>query len=364
MYTNRMYRSVRLSLLGSWLTRLDFRRLLLYISCLVFAFMCSPLIQTRVSAQSQPTPSEQPVTLLPIDGPLALRSGQFSGMAWYGDTLVILPQYPARFEHNLLALPKRAILDALRGVNPAPLSAFFIPLYGYEGLVELEGFEGFEAIAIAGERIYLTIETRLNRRMMGYLATGVLLPDLSSIRLYPTVRSTIAPQMPILNLTDEALIVDGDRIITFYEANGMLVNPFNAAHVFDADDLQSLGTLPLDYLDYRVTDASPPDEQNRFWVINTFFPGQLINLGPDPVSMRYGIGPTHQQYRVVERLVQMVLTPTGIELVPGPPLQLQLTEPKGRNWEGIVRLESDEISGFLLITDNRPTTLLGFVADP
>jgi hypothetical protein len=323
-------------------------------------FMANPL---TMRAQSAPTPSEQPVTLLQLAGPLNKRYGQFSGMAWHGDTLVFLPQYPAEYDHHLLTLPKQAIVDALRGANTRPLQATLIPLFGFEALEEIEGFEGFEAIAFAGERIYLTIEARRGDTMLSVLVTGLMLPDQSAIRLYPTLRSEIPAQSPFLNLGDEALIVRGDEVITFYEANGLLVNPRPVAHRFDAADLTPLGTMPMARLDYRLTDAALLADGERFWVINTFFPGELLSFGPDALASQYGRGPTHSQSRIVERLVQLRLTAHGVELVPTPPVQLQLTAANGRNWEGLVRLDSPELSGFLLITDRRPTTLLGFVAD-
>ena len=43
-----------------------------------------------------PPPQEVPVQVIPLTGPIASPDAQISGMAWYGDTLVILPQYPER----------------------------------------------------------------------------------------------------------------------------------------------------------------------------------------------------------------------------------------------------------------------------
>jgi hypothetical protein len=61
----------------------------------------------------------------------------------------------------------------------------------------------------------------------------------------------------------------------------------------------------------------------------------------------------------VERLVEFECNGSGIRLTKRPPipLKLRLDEPP-RNWEGIVRLEG---RGFLLITDEHPRTILGFV---
>jgi hypothetical protein len=315
-------------------------------------------------AQTAPTAVEQPVILLPITGALSERAGEFSGMDWYGDTLIVLPQFPWVFDQHLLALPKQAIVDVITGASTAPLQANLVPLLGGEALEALPGFEGYEAIAFAGERAYLTVETMAGKEMLGYVTTGVMAPDLSGLRLYPTVRTPIEAQTVLNNMTDEALVIDGDEVLTFYEVNGRLINWWPAVHRFDADTLQPLGTRPMTYLDFRLTDATPLDGERRFWVINYFYPGDRLGLGVDALARRYGIGPTHRTHAAVERLVQLELTAEGVTLLPRAPIQLQLTEAEGRNWEGIVRLETPTIAGFLLVTDRNPQTLFAFVPDP
>ena len=51
----------------------------------------------------------------------------------------------------------------------------------------------------------------------------------------------------------------------------------------------------------------------------------------------------------------------GITFVDRAPVQLELPGEDARNWEGIVRL--DDV-GFLLVTDQYPQTILGFVPVP
>lgn len=338
-------------------------RLILVLCLLSSGLSVRPLL-AAVVAQSSAEVKEEPVTLLPIAGAVSRTRAQMSGLAWYGDHLILLPQYPARYENNLFYLTKEQIVAALKGVNAKPLRAGAVPLFGAEALAELEGFEGFESIAFVGERVYLTVETDRADGMLGFVTTGLMMPDLSGLRLYPTFRSEIAPQTNFRNLSDEAMFVAGDQVVTLYELNGALFNREPVAHLFAGDDLQPLGTMPLAPLDFRITDATPLDAENRFWVINTFYADDIFKLGPDALAEKYGMGPTHRQHAAVERLVQMQYSPTGITLVQRPPIQLELTEAKGRNWEGIARLETPEFSGFLLVTDKKPKTLLGFVADP
>jgi hypothetical protein len=59
------------------------------------------------------------------------------------------------------------------------------------------------------------------------------------------------------------------------------------------------------------------------------------------------------------------LSDEGIIPSATPPIYLQLL-PGGisRNWEGVVRYQDGELDGFLLVTDEFPTTMLGFVPRP
>lgn len=106
-----------------------------------------------------------------------------------------------------------------------------IPLVA-PGVKDIAGFEGFESIAFAGNRVFLTIETKPGA-MLAYVVSGTIQPDLSELRLDVAHRTAIPPQAVISNLSDEALLVAGKRIVTLYEANGAAVNPSPVAHLFD-----------------------------------------------------------------------------------------------------------------------------------
>ncbi len=310
------------------------------------------------------TPAELPVRLIPLTEPAAKAKSEFSGMAWYGDTLILLPQYPERFEGGpqgaLLALTRAEIETWLDGTSSAPLNPHPIPLYA-DGVKESTAvFEGFEAVAFDGDTIYLTIESRGLGGMQGHILRGQIAPDLSRITLDAGSLAKIEPQANLGNLTDEALLVTSDGLLSFYEANGANVNPKPSAHFFDAN-LNPLESLPTPTLEYRLTDASEMDADGRFWVINYMFPGDADKLKPaaDALAARYGQGASHAASQAVERLVQYQLTPQGVVLADRAPIQLELLpDDEARNWEGLVTLPG---RGFLLLTDSFPTTLFGFV---
>ena len=115
---------------------------------------------------------------------------------------------------------------------------------------------------------------------------------------------------------------------------------------------------PFTQIDYRITDVTSLDSQNRFWAINYFFPGDtFLARDNDPLVLGYGLGATHRNYNHIERLVEFQYSEQGITRIDQPPLYLQLNAIQ-HNWEGVVRLDQ---RGFLLATDKFPNTLLGFV---
>ncbi len=306
--------------------------------------------------------AEQPVQIIPLAGPLAAASAEISGLAWYGDTLLLLPQFPQRFNNQLFTLPKAEIVGFLDGTQDGPLTPQPIPLAA-PGLAQLPGYEGLEAIVFDGEQVFVTIETSNGAPMMGYLVNGRIAPDLSLIDLDMTNLVEIVPPVPLVNYSDETLLVVNDTVLTIYEANGRNINPAPAAHQFSLE-MESLGTLPFPIIEYRVTDATEVDGNGRFWIINYLYPGDIskLNLAPDAIGERYDRGPTHAASETVERLIELQISSNGITLTDTPPIQLELLpNDEARNWEGIARQDDQ---GFLLATDKFPETILGFIPTP
>jgi len=68
---------------------------------------------------------------------------------------------------------------------------------GRDASAQLEGFDGFEAIAFAGDQLYLTVEAALNGTMKGYLITGNVTPNLSELRMQTEAVAEMPAQSPI-----------------------------------------------------------------------------------------------------------------------------------------------------------------------
>lgn len=303
------------------------------------------------------------VVPIPLTGPSTRRDAEFSGMAWYGETLVLLPQYPDFTQDGssaLYALPKAQILALLNGQEPGALTPLPVP-FNAQGLADsIPGYEGYEAIAFEGERFYVTVEAQANGSTGAYLLAGEVNTDAAILTLDPSVWQYIPGQSGLANNSDESIVVTPDGPVTLYEINGAAWNRAPVAHRFDRT-LQPLDAIPFPTVEYRITDATPLDAQGRFWAINYLFPGdEWLVTEADPIAAQFGRGETHAAQPQVERLLEFQYDGAQITRTDTPPIQLRLTL-LSRNWEGIVRLDD---LGFLLITDQFPETVLGFVAKP
>ena len=305
------------------------------------------------------TISEIAIIEIALDGPITSANSELSGLAWYGDTLILLPQYPgfSGEETAVYAIPKATIEAYLDGTATDPITPMSIPVEVDDLGNLISRPEGYESIDFIGDDAYLTIEAS-GGGMRAYLIKGTMAPDLSLLILDASNLTKIERQAELGNTSDEALLIADNQIVTFYEANGVEVNEAPMVHLFNTD-LDEMGTASFPNIPYRITDVTSLDENGRFWAINYNFPGTpSLQTDHDPIAATYGAGITHAQSEIVERLVEFQYAPEGITLIEQAPIQLQLIGEEARNWEGIVRLDD---RGFLLVTDKFPATILGFV---
>lgn len=306
-------------------------------------------------------PVIQTLEEIPLEGSITKKKAELSGMAWVGDTLILLPQYPEKFgpdEGALFAIPKQAILDYLDGKSKGPLTPYEIVLMAPGLKTNIHDYEGFESIGSLNNTIYLTIESGRDSNMLGYLVSGTISADGKEIALDTSRVVKIEPAIQMDNRTDEALVITQNKIFTFFEVNGTDLNPHPAAHVFNLD-LTPQGLVSFPHLEYRVTDAAlgPGGE---IWVVNSLSPNDSeLFTKSDPPGETYDPGISFNSHQV-ERLVKLDFSTSGFTLANSPPIQILLAK-DSRNWEGLVLLDD---RGFLLVTDKRPDTILGFLPMP
>ncbi len=340
-----------------------------YIVLLLLAICVASFAQYRDAppdADSCIAADEVPVITIPLSGGVTDRLAEVSSLAWYGDVLILLPQFPERFPvdggGSLFAISKDDILAYLDGESDLPISPVVIPFLGHGLKEDIPGFEGFEAIAFSGRRASLTVEAKTAQDTLAYLVSGTIEVDLSAFSLDDGVQA-IAPQADLFNISDEAILVFSDQVLTFYEANGKNVNPDPVGHVFSLD-LEPLGTIAFPNIEHRITDVTAPDFDERFWAVNQSFSGDIERLGSvlNLIAAEFGLDLHLEQQPHVERLVELQYTNDGVIRTQTSPIQLELPEnSRARNWEGVARLDE---RGFLLITDKHPETIFAFVPMP
>jgi hypothetical protein len=305
--------------------------------------------------------------LIALGGELGTPDAEISGMVWYKEKLVIVPQHPERLTTDgrlhFYRIAREEILARLDGAETAPIVPERVEVAA-RGLPQLlAGFDGLEAVAVSGNRAYVTVEAAQEGGSVGYLVEGVVAGEADSVRLDLSRLVQIPDSYRLPNMSTESLVVVNDRLIALHEANGARVNPEPRACVFDLE-LTLLETIAMAPVEYRVTDATEVDADGRFWVINYFFPPEavLLDPAPDVEVSRFGQGRTHAACRAVERLLELRYDGRRITRTATPPVQLRLrADGVCRNWEALVRLDD---RGFLLMTDRYPHTLLAFVPLP
>ncbi len=309
--------------------------------------------------------SEHDVQLLPVGGALAQRKSEISGFAWYKDRLIVLPQRPATWNPTcspgcFSTLDRAAIERAVAG-DPTPLEAQMLPVRGVEKITSLEGVQGLEAIALQGERVFMLVEAQSkDRHMRGYLALGHVEGNLDAIVIDSVSSIELPAQTGVDNLSYEAVVATPDQVVAIYEANGAL-NPTPRVLCFDPAG-QHIETKVFPHIEYRITDAAPPDPGGYFWTINYFYPPELaLACNSDELNERFGVAAPPPKGVSVERLVRMRIDKGAITLAPDPPIRLRTIANQPRNWEALAVLPG---KGFIIATDMYPATMMGFVRYP
>jgi hypothetical protein len=311
------------------------------LALIALSFGCPPPAAPPRPADAR----EAAVRLLPLAGPIAAPEAEISAMAWHGETLLVVPQYPDRFGDVIFTIEKQALLDHIDGRATEPIVPGTLRFVTTEAQ-QTPGYEGFEALAVVDGHAVLTIEASPDG-MMGYAIAADFVDEGRTLRLDAKTMVPMKPPVQLRNKSFESLVAVDDGYLAFFEANGRRVNPAPVAWRFTRD-LVVRDPVPFPSIEYRITDATPRDAEGCFWTINTYYLGDTHLLADVDHS--------------VEQLVEMRWTGTAVERTSTEPLRLQRLDDRAtRNWEGLVRLDD---RGFLLASDKFPGTMLAFVEAP
>ncbi|MDP6338833.1 MAG: hypothetical protein QF842_00705 [Candidatus Marinimicrobia bacterium] len=298
---------------------------------------------------------------IPLNGEAAERSLEMSGLAWYGDYLILMPQYVNKEAPRFYALHKSQINKWLGGDRKDALTPEKIDLILPDYDASIGGYQGFEALCFSGNKVYLVMESKHDGVMHSYLVSGKMDFNNRNLTIDGNKLETIPLPVNIKNMGFESILKYKYRLMILFEANGANVYP-NATAEFYTTSLKHKASVKFPNIEYRVTDVTGVDSRGRFWALNYFWPGEKKRLlpGEDGILDGYEKGVTHKQYEHVERLVEYKINSKEIVRTDSAPIQLVMEE-KSRNWEGLARLGK---KGFLMIVDEHPRTILAFVPFP
>jgi hypothetical protein len=306
----------------------------------------------------------QEYDIIEIDllGELSDRSSEISGLCWFSDNLIILPQYPQRFSNDvgkIFYISKERLKKYIDGtlkdaIKPSSYNIDLTKIAKY-----FKSGSGFESISIIDTTVFFTIEHISSGSTETLLVKGEMDSSANEIIIDETSIITVPADIQIFNMSCESLLTFNDSLYPIFEAFGKNVNTYPKVAVFD-NELNFVRKIDFPTVEYRITDVTSIDDSGRFWAINYFYPGDKNKLNPaiDNIIQIHGIGESNSQYDPVERLLQFQLTDNGITITKYRPIYIKLKNNEGRNWEGLAKFDS---LGFLIATDRYPETILAFL---
>lgn len=288
-----------------------------------------------------------------LNGDITSPDQEISGLAWYKDNLILLPQYP---DNKIYSIPKQQIIafldSSLSTILPNKIK------WNSSGIDKrICGFEGYESIVFNDDTVYVTIEAERQGENSGFIARGIIDNNKNEINIINKSLKKIKTPVTLRNMTYETILINNNSVITIYEVNSARVNKSPVYHQFDKD-LKTNIIKPFPFTEYRITDATEIDNEGKFWVTNCFWPGDYDLLRPE---LNYTIT-SKKDVKPIERLLEFQFVDKEIVRTETLPINIKLSEfGDSRNWEGIVRLDN---RGFLMVTDKFPGTILAFVPLP
>jgi len=288
-----------------------------------------------------------------LEGDLSERYLEASGLTWYNGNLIILPQFPHKwddqFDGAIYFIPKERIESYLSGENRNPIKGEKIHFVA-ESLDEIgkRKGSGYEGIIFVGDSIFVSIESVNGDESTSYVVSGVIDFDERIIILNANSKIEVKSQTGIHNMGEETILYNNSSIFTIHEANGKNINKSPTVTKLNKN-LIEVEKISFPNVEYRITDATSVDSVGKFFAINYFYPGEFEKLKPNLSE--------EEKDKAIEQILEFQILDNEIIRTKKPPLVISKGKSKkGSNWEGIAKFNG----GFLLITDKFPETVLAY----
>lgn len=325
------------------------KRILITVSALVISFFITSCAQEEKEIENN-SPN---LIHIEMEGDLAERKLEASGLTWYNDNLIILPQFPHKwddkFDGAIYFISKERIESYLRGEDRTPIEGEKIQFVA-KGLDEIgkRRGSGYEAITFLDDSIYVTIESINGDKSTSYVVKGKIDFDRKKIVLNSKSKIEVKSQTGIHNMGEETLLTNNGSVFTIHEANGKNVNKFPTVSKLN-EKLTEIEKIEFPNIEYRITDATCVDSSGKFFAINYFYPGEFGLLKPNLSE--------EEKDKAIEQILEFKILNDKIIRTTKPPIIISKgISKKGNNWEGIVEFNG----GFIIITDMFPKTVLAY----
>lgn len=286
---------------------------------------------------------------------------QLSGMTWHNNNLYLVPQYLSNRRHTLegdlfiYSISADSIQRVVEGTDSALRSCLAIRIKNADKLPSeiQDHYEGFEAIAIHGKRVYFTIELSGTWKT-NYIVCGKLNARKHSIRI--SRKSVI--KLERFDQTDnagfESLAIDPKtrKLTAVYEFNAA-AQP-NFAYEIDAR-LKTAKKIAVPFSYFRITDITTNND--TLYALN-------YHWGGDYNSYLKPYQPEHITDSVPELKDILSQNPSYLNEPSKTFAKILYLEPSNHtqwktamvvenktsenNWEGLVRYKD----GFLILSDS------------
>ena len=292
------------------------------------------IMQTQPASPSISTPVV--VTPLPLNlaGFPAGSQTAITGMAWFSDTLVLLPQFPdlnaVAGQGAVFGIPRAVLQNAISERSSQAIELVKIPFL-FQGIkADLPNSVGFHSLAFSGSQVFSTVLVNAGITTL-YLVKGQVSQDLKRITLGNRVQISSQSDTKPAPLFGSILMVAGKRIVLFETGIGSDAKASISAALYDFS-LTPQGIIPFPHLESYLISVSSTDAQGSFWGLSCVLPTKAENNLMTAATME-----------------EFHFTEYGIERTESPQLLFKLSNPSAHCPSGLERLG---IEGYLVVDPN------------
>ncbi len=181
----------------------------------IIVFLLTLVLLTSCSDNS--TYFAEKIVKLNLSGALQERELEASGLSWYKDKLIILPQFPHKWEYQfdgaLFYIHQKRIKNYLNRVDTTALEGeklHFIAK-GLDDIGKAYG-SGYEAITFIDDTVFVSIESINRSKSTDYVVRGIIDFENKKVILDATTKHEVKSQTDIHNMGEETIFVYKNRI--------------------------------------------------------------------------------------------------------------------------------------------------------